>query len=71
MLDDGDKAVCLYDGWFNAFGDECHALHEGMAVTVVATKNINGTRFLAFRETPKGNYYMASGFDTLKKRTLH
>ena len=62
----GDKCICQYDDWYNAFGEVSHVLHLGMRVTVTGVAYVGGTRFLSFEEAPDGNFYMATGFKPLR-----
>jgi len=61
-MDVGDRVVCLYDDWYNAYGDKFDAVHCGMRLTVSDTRNIAGTQFLAFHELPEDQLYLHTGF---------
>lgn len=65
-MEPGEKCICQEDEWHNAFGDTDDSVHRGMRLTVVDAKFIGGTRFYAFEETPKGNYYLYIGFKPLR-----
>lgn len=62
----GDKCICQYDDWHNAYGDDDFSVHRGMRLTVSGSINVGGSSFLSFEETPKGNYYLALGFNPLR-----
>lgn len=66
-MDEGDKCVCQYDDWHNAFGDKDFSLHRGMRLTVTGLKNVAGTRFYSFKEAPEGNFYMFDGFKPMRE----
>lgn len=70
MLEDGERATCLFDDWYNAFGDKSEALHAGVKVTVIGSRYIGGTRFLEFKEHP-GNYYMEATAFVRDRKALH
>lgn len=66
LMEDGEKCICQYDDWHNAYGDSDVSVHRGMRLTVVESMSISGTRFYAFKETPKGNYYLHLGFTPMR-----
>lgn len=61
-MDVGDRVVCLYDDWYNAYGDKFTAVHCGMVLTVKDTRNIAGTRLFSFEEVADDHFYLHSGF---------
>lgn len=65
-MEPGEKCICQEDDWHNAFGDSDHSVHRGMRLTVLDTRNISGTRFYSFEETPKHNFYLYLGFKSLR-----
>lgn len=70
MFEEGERVTCLFDGWYNAFGDKSEALHAGVKVTVIGSRMIGGMRFLEFKEHP-GNYYLEETAFVRDKRALH
>lgn len=66
VFEEGQKFICQHDDWINAYGNSAHALHKGMRVTVTGSVRIAGTTFLSFKETPEGNYYLYTGFKSLR-----
>lgn len=65
-MEPGEKCICQYDDWHNAFGDADHSVNRGMRLTVLDMRNIAGTRFYSFEETPKGYFYLHLGFKPLR-----
>lgn len=65
-MEPGEKCICQYDDWHNAFGEEDFSVNRGMRLTVLDTHNIAGTRFYSFEETPKQNFYLHLGFKPLR-----
>lgn len=65
-MEPGDKCICQYDDWHNAFGESDFTVHCGMRLTVNDTLNIGGSQFLSFEETPRGNFYYHLGFKPLR-----
>lgn len=61
-MNEGDKVVCLYDDWYNAYGEKFTAVRCGMVLTVSDTRNVAGTRFLSFRELNDDQFYLHTGF---------
>lgn len=65
-METGEKCICQYDDWHNAYGDDDFSVHRGMRLTVTDSININGSRFYSFEETPKKNYYLGIGFKPMR-----
>lgn len=65
-MDVGDKVICQYDEWWNAFGEKQEVLSRGQRFIISETKNVGGTSFLAFEEGPKDNFYLFSGFTPMR-----
>lgn len=65
-MEPGEKCICQEDDWHNAFGDSDYSVHCGMRLTVLGSRNINGTRFYSFEETPKDYFYLHLGFKPLR-----
>lgn len=65
-MEAGERCICQYDDWHNAFGDVDHSVHMGMRLVVTDSCYVGGVRFLSFEETPKGNWYMHEGFKPLR-----
>lgn len=65
-MEPGEKCICQEDDWHNAFGESDYSVHRGMRLTVSGLRNINGTRFYSFEETPKSNFYLHLGFKPLR-----
>ena len=59
--------ICQESEWHNAFGETDHFFEIGMRVTLLDTRYIAGTRFLSFKESPKGNWYQDAGFKPLRE----
>lgn len=66
-MNKGEECICQEDDWFNAFGEQCFALHTGMRTTVTGTKYVGGLQFLMFKETPKDHWFMSAGFISIKE----
>ena len=66
MVEPGDKCICQYDDWHNAFGDTDFSVHRGMRLTVSGSKLVNSMKFFSFEETPKDNFYAHMGFKPLR-----
>jgi hypothetical protein len=66
-MDVGDRCICQYEEWFNAFGAGRTMLTVGQRMTVIETRRVGGAQFLAFEETPKDNYFMADGFKPMRE----
>lgn len=64
-MEPGDKCICQYDDWHNAFGEEDFSVNQGMRLTVLGSINVGGSSFYSFEETPEGNY-MGIGFNPLR-----
>lgn len=65
-VEPGERCICQYDDWFNAFGDKTTAVQTGMRLTVIATKRIAGASFYAFKETPEDNFFLSTGFKPMR-----
>lgn len=65
-MEPGDRCICQYDDWHNAFGEDDFSVNCGMRLTVLDSRNIGGTSFYSFEETPKDNFYMGIGFRPLR-----
>lgn len=65
-LDVGSKCICQEDEWYNAFGDKTVSVQRGMRLTVIDSKRVGGLSFLSFKETPKDNFYLSTGFRSLR-----
>ena len=64
-MEDGERCICQYDDWYNAYGP-VHTVHQGMRLTVIKSMFIAGTRFYAFKETPEGAYFLNTGFKPMR-----
>lgn len=69
-MESGQRVICLFDNWYNAFGDKSEALCAGQKLTVAGGRYIGGTRFLEFEEIP-GNYYMEANAFITDKQSLN
>lgn len=66
-MKEGEKCICQFGEWHNAFGDQDFSLSGGMRLTVSGSINVAGTRFYSFKEAPERNYYMALGFKPMRE----
>lgn len=62
----GERCICQYDNWFNAFGDKCDALMKGTRLTVAGSRRVGGATFYSFKETPEDNSYLGTGFTPMR-----
>lgn len=68
MMEPGERCICQYDEWWNAFGelkDQYTKLMKGDRLTVVGSKRVGGLSFYEFKEHP-GQLFMHDGFKPLR-----
>lgn len=65
-MNEGERCICQYDDWYNAFGDRSDALSKGMRLTVIGSHRVGGMTFYSFKETPEGNSYLGTGFTPMR-----
>lgn len=65
-MNPGEKCICQYDDWFNAFGETTTVVHRGMRLTVKDTHRVGGCTFLCFEETPEDSSFLSTGFKPLR-----
>jgi hypothetical protein len=65
-MEPGERCICQYDDWYNAFGDRSEAMSKGMRLTVKGSTRVGGCRFYTFAETPDDACYLAEGFKPLR-----
>lgn len=65
-MTEGETVICQFPNWYNAFGEHKMSLEVGQRLTVTGRKNINGTVFLYFKETPEDTSFLATGFKALR-----
>lgn len=61
-MGEGERCICQYDDWYNAFGEKSDALSRGMRLTVIGTQRVGGMTFYSFAEAPEGSFYLGTGF---------
>lgn len=64
-MEPGERCICQYDEWWNAFGDQYTMLSCGDRLTVSGSKRVGGISFYEFREHP-GQWFMHDGFKPLR-----
>lgn len=65
-MNPGEKCICQYPDWYNAFGDVVHKLEVGQRLTFKQRRTIGGMAFYYFEETPDDVCFLATGFKPLR-----
>jgi hypothetical protein len=65
-MNEGDKCICQFPDWWNAFGEHMHKLEVGQRLTVTRRRVFHGALFYYFKETPEDLCFLASGFKPLR-----
>ena len=66
IVEPGERCICQYDDWFNAFGDKTTVVSTGMRLTVRGSRRVGGVAFYSFEETPEDNYFLPTGFKPMR-----